>query len=151
MAVKKTDTENEATTENLIYGVEPYDEGAKEEYMNEKQIAHFRNILQSWLDSLFAEISKTINVMQDEYENLPDLNDRASQETDMSLELRSRDRERKLLKKINSTLTRLDSDEYGWCERCGIEIGIRRLEARPTAELCVDCKTLEEIKERQMN
>lgn len=155
MAVKKvkasSETTTEKTTENLIYGVEPYIEGAKEEYMNEKQVAHFRTILESWRDSLFAEISKTINVMQDDYENLPDLNDRASQETDMSLELRSRDRERKLLKKINNTLTRLDSDEYGWCERCGVEIGIRRLEARPTAELCVDCKTLEEIKERQMN
>ncbi len=151
MAVKKANAQNENSTENLIYGVEPYIEGANEEYMNEKQITHFRNILESWRNSLFAEISKTINVMQDEYENLPDLNDRASQETDMSLELRSRDRERKLLKKISSTLLRLDADDYGWCERCGVEIGIRRLEARPTAELCVDCKTLEEIKEKQMN
>ena len=80
----------------------------------------------------------------------PDPNDRASQETDMSLELRNRDRERKLLKKIDQTVARVDNDDYGWCDRCGIEIGIRRLEARPTAELCVDCKTLDEIKERQM-
>jgi len=135
MAVKKADELNENSTENLIYGVEPYAESAKEEYMNENHIAHFRNILESWRNSLFVEVSKTINVMQDEYENLPDLNDRASQETDMSLELRSRDRERKLLKKINSTLLRLDADDYGWCERCGVEIGIR----------------LEEIKEKQMN
>ncbi|MFT6724225.1 MAG: DnaK suppressor protein, partial [Arenicella sp.] len=82
--------------------------------------------------------------------NHPDPNDRASQETDMSLELRNRDRERKLLKKIDQTISRVNSDDYGWCDRCGIEIGIRRLEARPTAELCVDCKTLNEIKERQM-
>lgn len=144
MAAKKEE-------DNLIYGIAPYKEKAKEEYMNEKQIAHFRTILESWRNNLFDEVSKTINVMQDEYVNLPDLNDRASQETDMSLELRNRDRERKLLKKINSTLARLDNDDYGWCERCGVEIGIRRLEARPTAELCVDCKTLEEIKEKQMN
>ena len=150
MSVKKN-TEEKNASENLVYGIEPYVESTNEEYMNEKQLTHFRSILESWRDSLFAEISKTINVMQDEYENLPDLNDRASQETDMSLELRSRDRERKLLKKINSTLVRLDADDYGWCERCGIEIGIRRLEARPTAELCVDCKTIEEIREKQKN
>lgn len=144
MAVKKEE-------DNLIFGITPYKEKAKEKYMNENQIAHFRAILEAWRNNLFDEVSKTINIMQDEYINLPDLNDRASQETDMSLELRNRDRERKLLKKINGTLTRLDNDEYGWCERCGVEIGIRRLEARPTAELCVDCKTLEEIKEKQMN
>lgn len=137
-------------TDQLIHGIEPYVEKPKEEFMNESQQAHFRNILLAWKESLLDEVSKTIHLMQDENINHPDPNDRASQEMDMSLELRNRDRERKLLKKIDSTVLRLDSDEYGWCERCGIEIGIRRLEARPTAELCVDCKTLNEIKERQM-
>jgi len=135
--------------ENLIFGVAPYQAKKKEEYMNEDQVEHFRQILNNWRAELFEEVSKTINVMQDEYSNLPDPNDRASQETDMSLELRNRDRDRKLLKKIVSSISRLDIDEYGWCDRCGIEIGIGRLEARPTAELCIDCKTLEEIKEKQ--
>lgn len=118
--------------------------------MSPKQIEHFRSILLAWKHNLLDEVSKTIHLMQDENINHPDPNDRASQETDMSLELRNRDRERKLLKKIESTITHLDNGDYGWCERCGIEIGIRRLEARPTADLCVDCKTLNEIKERQM-
>ena len=136
-------------SEDLIFGVTPYKAKKSEEYMNEDQIEHFRKILNNWRAELFEEVSKTINVMQDEYSNLPDPNDRASQETDMSLELRNRDRDRKLLKKIVSSISKLDTDEYGWCERCGIEIGISRLEARPTAELCIDCKTLEEIKEKQ--
>lgn len=134
---------------NLIFGITPYKAKKNEEYMNEKQVEHFKQILNNWRIELFEDVSKTINVMQDEYSNLPDPNDRASQETDMSLELRSRDRDRKLLKKIVSSISRLDIDEYGWCDRCGIEIGIGRLEARPTAELCIDCKTLEEIKEKQ--
>lgn len=136
--------------DNLIHGIEPYNEKAREKYMNPKQTDHFRDILVAWKHNLLDEVSKTIHLMQDENINHPDPNDRASQETDMSLELRNRDRERKLLKKIDSTIARVDSNDYGWCDRCGIEIGIRRLEARPTAELCVDCKTLNEIKERQM-
>ena len=145
MATQSTTKKNE----DLIFGVTPYKAKKSEEYMNEDQIEHFRQILNNWRAELFEEVSKTINVMQDEYSNLPDPNDRASQETDMSLELRNRDRDRKLLKKIVSSISKLDTDEYGWCERCGIEIGISRLEARPTAELCIDCKTLEEIKEKQ--
>jgi len=141
---KKTEQDS-----NLIFGVAPYKAKKSEEYMNEKQVAHFRQILENWRAELFVDVSKTIHVMQDEYSNLPDPNDRASQETDMSLELRSRDRDRKLLKKIVGAISRLDIDEYGWCERCGVEIGIGRLEARPTAELCIDCKTLEEIQEKQ--
>lgn len=136
--------------DNLIHGIEPYNAKAREKYMNPKQVDHFRNILVAWKTNLLDEVSRTIHLMQDENINHPDPNDRASQETDMSLELRNRDRERKLLKKIDSTISRVDSDDYGWCDRCGVEIGIRRLEARPTAELCVDCKTLNEIKERQM-
>jgi len=147
---KKKAVNKELNPDQLIHGIEPYKEKAKEEYMNENQVEHFRNILVAWKTNLLDEVSRTINLMQDENINHPDPNDRASQETDMSLELRNRDRERKLLKKIDQTIARVDGDDYGWCDRCGIEIGIRRLEARPTAELCVDCKTLNEIKERQM-
>lgn len=138
------------SSDNLIHGIEPYKIKAREKYMSPAQTKHFRNILLSWKTNLLDEVSRTIHLMQDENINHPDPNDRASQETDMSLELRNRDRERKLLKKIDATVARVDIDDYGWCDRCGIEIGIRRLEARPTAELCVDCKTLNEIKERQM-
>ena len=95
------------------------------------------------------EVDRTMHHMQDEAANFPDPNDRASQESDFTMELRTRDRERKLLKKINEALDLLDEDEYGYCESCGIEIGIRRLEARPTATLCIDCKTLDEIREKQ--
>jgi len=88
--------------------------------------------------------------MRDEPDNPPDPNDRASQETDMSLELRSRDRERKLIKKIDESLARMETGDYGYCDVCGVEIGLDRLEARPTAELCIDCKTLDEIREKKM-
>ena len=130
-------------------GLEPYQEQPGEEYMNEKQRAHFRKILESWRNDLRNEVDRTKTHMQDEAANFPDPVDRASQEEEFSLELRTRDRERKLLKKIIQSVGKIDDDEYGYCESCGIEIGIRRLEARPTAELCIDCKTLDEIKERQ--
>ena len=96
------------------------------------------------------EVDRTVSHMKDEAANFPDPADRASQEEEFSLELRTRDRERKLIKKINDTIDKIESDDYGYCEACGIEIGIRRLEARPTATLCVDCKTLAEIKEKQV-
>ena len=153
MATKKAakqDTNSVTKPDQLIHGITPYKEKAREKYMNPNHVVHFRNILIAWKTNLLDEVSRTIHLMQDENINHPDPNDRASQETDMSLELRNRDRERKLLKKIDQTIKRVDEDDYGWCDRCGIEIGIRRLEARPTAELCVDCKTLNEIKERQM-
>ena len=88
--------------------------------------------------------------MQDEATVFADPNDRASQETDIAIELRNRDRERKLIKKIDETLSSIESGDYGFCNKCGVEIGIKRLEARPTATLCIDCKTLDEMKERQM-
>ncbi|MGK0375198.1 MAG: DnaK suppressor protein [Arenicella sp.] len=153
MATKKATKKITTTALNpnqLIHGITPYKEKASEKYMSPNHVDHFRNILVAWKTNLLDEVSRTIHLMQDETINHPDPNDRASQETDMSLELRNRDRERKLLKKIDQTIDRVDSNDYGWCDRCGIEIGIRRLEARPTAELCVDCKTLNEIKERQM-
>lgn len=127
----------------------PYQEKDGEEYMNDKQKEHFRSLLLSWKKELMEEVDRTVSHMKDEAANFPDPADRASQEEEFSLELRTRDRERKLIKKIDSTLELLGTDDYGYCEACGVEIGIRRLEARPTATLCVDCKTLAEIKEKQ--
>lgn len=145
MPRKKTVTNT--TLEKL--GIQPYKEKKGEEYMNDAQYEHFKVILSAWKKQLMEEVDRTVHHMQDEAANFPDPVDRASQEEEFSLELRTRDRERKLLKKILQSLGKIDDDEYGYCESCGIEIGIRRLEARPTAELCIDCKTLDEIKERQ--
>nr|WP_211198129.1 RNA polymerase-binding protein DksA [Permianibacter fluminis] len=117
--------------------------------MCEPQANHFRKILGAWKQQLREEVDRTVHHMQDEAANFPDQLDRAAQEEEFSLELRTRDRERKLLKKIDEALKQIDADEYGYCEQCGVEIGIRRLEARPTASLCIDCKTLAEIKEKQ--
>ena len=128
----------------------PYPIHKGEEYMNDEQVAHFRNILESWKRELMEEVDRTVHHMQDEAANFPDPNDRATQESEFTMELRTRDRERKLIKKIEESIKDLDSGEYGYCEICGVEIGIRRLEARPTATLCIDCKTLDEIREKQM-
>ena len=133
------------------YGLPPYEPEEGEEYMNERQKDHFREILQAWKRELMEEVDRTVHHMKDEASNFPDPNDRATQESDFSLELRTRDRERKLIKKIDDTIAKLDSDEYGYCSACGVEIGVRRLEARPTASLCIDCKTLDEIREKQMS
>ncbi len=130
--------------------IAPYQKKKDEEYMNDTQVAHFRNILLSWKRELMEEVDRTVHHMQDEAANFPDPNDRATQESEFSMELRARDRERKLIKKIDEALMNLDNDDYGYCEACGVEIGIRRLEARPTATLCIDCKTLDEIREKQM-
>ncbi len=118
--------------------------------MNDQQMDHFRKILQAWRNQLREEVDRTVLHMQDEAANFPDPVDRAAQEEEFSLELRNRDRERKLIKKIEKTLQRLEDDDFGFCDSCGVEIGVRRLEARPTADLCIDCKTLAEIKEKQM-
>lgn len=131
-------------------GIKPYVMKKGEKYMNKKQQEHFRTKLLAWKNELLNEITRTMTQMRHEPENPPDPNDRASQETDMSLELRSRDRERKLIKKIDEALQRLEAGDYGYCEVCGVEIGVERLEARPTADLCIDCKTLDEIREKQM-
>ncbi len=128
----------------------PYKPKAREEYMNPRQLAHFRSILDALKTELSKDIDRTVHTMQDEATIFADPNDRASQESDMALELRNRDRERKLIKKIEETIGRIDAGEYGYCDSCGIEIGLRRLEARPTATLCIDCKTLEEIREKQV-
>lgn len=133
-----------------LHGYSPYQEAPGEEYMNEKQSEHFRNLLQAWKSELMEEVDRTMSHMKDEASNFPDPADRASQEEEFSLELRTRDRERKLIKKIDKTLELVENEDYGFCDTCGVEIGIRRLEARPTATLCVDCKTLDEIKEKQL-
>ena len=127
----------------------PYEMKKGEDYMNTEQVEHFRELLNSWKAELMAKVDETVHHMQDEAANFPDPNDRATQESDFTMELRTRDRERKLIKKIEESINRLDNDEYGYCESCGIEIGVRRLEARPTATECIDCKTLNEIKEKQ--
>ncbi len=128
----------------------PYQPKADEEYMSKNQLKHFRQILNNWKSDLSNDIDRTVHTMQDEVTMFADPNDRASQESDMALELRNRDRERKLIKKIDETLRNIDAAEYGYCEGCGIEIGLKRLEARPTATLCIDCKTLDEMREKQV-
>lgn len=133
-----------------LAGVEPYQEKAGEEYMNEAQLLHFKKILTAWHEQIIEDTHRTVAHMQDEAANFPDPADRATQEEEFSLELRNRDRERKLMKKIEHTLNKLDTGDFGYCDSCGVEIGIRRLEARPTADLCIDCKTLAEIREKQM-
>ncbi|OBT17283.1 RNA polymerase-binding protein DksA [Vibrio sp. UCD-FRSSP16_10] len=133
-----------------IAGVEPYKETAGEEYMSPEQMAHFTKILGAWRSQLREDVERTVVHMQDEAANFPDPVDRASQEEEFSLELRNRDRERRLIKKIEKTMNKIVEDEFGFCDSCGVEIGIRRLEARPTADLCIDCKTLAELKEKQM-
>lgn len=128
----------------------PYAPKKGEEYMNSKQLAHFRKMLEMLKQDMLDDIERTVHTMQDEATVFADPNDRASQESDIALELRNRDRERRLVKKIDETLARIDSGDYGYCESCGVEIGLKRLEARPTATLCIDCKTLEELREKQL-
>ncbi len=127
-----------------------YKPKGKEEYMNPRQLAHFRSILEEQKRGLGQDIDRTVHTMQDEATIFADPNDRATQESDMSLELRNRDRERKLIKKIDETIALIDSGDYGHCDKCGVEIGLKRLEARPTATLCIDCKTLDELREKQV-
>ena len=146
----KTKKKTSKSSVNVLHGVAPYVISKGEEYMNEKQQEHFKLILKAWRLELMEEVDRTVSHMKDEAANFPDPSDRATQEEEFSLELRTRDRERKLIKKIDKTLIRIEEDDYGFCDQCGIDIGVRRLEARPTAELCVDCKTLDEIREKQI-
>ncbi len=135
--------------ELLTRNTPPYVPKKGEKYMNPRQRAHFKSVLEALKGELSKDIDRTVQTMQDEATVFADPNDRASQESDMALELRNRDRERKLIKKIEETIARIDADEYGYCSNCGVEIGLKRLEARPTATLCIDCKTLDELRERQ--
>jgi len=128
----------------------PYVAKKGEEYMNSKQLGHFRKILEALKEELRDDIVRTVHTMQDEATVFADPNDRASQESDIALELRNRDRERKLIKKVDESLALIEAGDYGYCDSCGVEIGLKRLEARPTATMCIDCKTLEEIREKQV-
>lgn len=127
----------------------PYQPAKNEEYMSDEQIAHFRQILLDWKAQLIDEADRTKSYIQDESSAMPDINDRATQEEEFALALRTRDRERKLIRKIDKSLAEIEGGDYGFCQTCGVEIGLRRLEARPTATQCIDCKTLAEMKERQ--
>jgi len=119
------------------------------DYMNEDQLAFFKARLQHMEHELLANADQTVEHLHDNV-IVPDPADRATIEEEHALELRTRDRERKLIKKIDESLQNLERGDYGFCETCGIEIGIRRLEARPTATQCIDCKTLDELRERQV-
>ena len=147
-SAKKKQVSKAAAAEGLS-SFTPYKQKRGEEYMGDQMKGHFKALLISWKKELMEEVDRTVHHMQDDAANFPDPNDRASQESEFTLELRTRDRERKLIKKIDESITLLDEDEYGYCESCGVEIGVRRLEARPTATLCIDCKTLDEIREKQ--
>ena len=135
--------------DSLLGYVEPYETVKNEEYMSKAMRKHFIQILDQWKKNLMEEVDRTVSHMKEEAANFADPADRATQEEEFSLELRTRDRERKLIKKIDKTLEAIESDDYGFCETCGIDIGLRRLEARPTATQCVDCKTLDELREKQ--
>jgi DnaK suppressor protein len=127
-----------------------YTPSAKEEYMNSKQLAYFRNKLVTWRDELIEESRETISNLQGEVRDVGDEAERATRETENSLELRTRDRYRKLINKINKTLDRLDDGDYGYCEETGEEIGLKRLEARPIATLCLDAQERWELRQKQM-
>jgi len=133
----------------FLASIKPYALKKNEKYMNAKQKQHFQDILSSWREQLQIEQDRTADKIQKNVSHFPDESDRATHEEEFTLELRTRERERKLLSKINESIDDLKSDDYGYCASCGIEIGIRRLEARPTATRCIDCKTIEEIHERQ--
>lgn len=141
-------TTTNSDTSDAVNAFTPYQEQEGEEFMNENQQTHFKGLLLAWKKELMEEVDKTVSHMKDDATNFPDPNDRASQEEEFALELRTRDRERKLIKKIDESLETLDAGDYGFCETCGVEISIRRLEARPTATQCIDCKELDERKEK---
>jgi DnaK suppressor protein len=151
-STKKIATNKRSSVEAVLgpIDVQPYYFKKNEDYMNKKQLAHFQRILLQWKEELMNDVDLTMHHMKDEASNYPDPVDRASQEEEFSLELRTRDRERKLLKKIDETLMRISDQNYGYCDDCGAEIGIRRLEARPTAIQCIECKTIAEIREKQI-
>jgi len=148
-ATKKVAKKIMSTNASSYVNYTPYKAKRGEEYMGPQQVEHFRELLLGWRKQLMEEVDRTVHHMQDDAATFADPNDRATQEEEFALELRTRDRERKLIKKIDESLAALKTGDYGYCEACGVEIGIQRLEARPTATLCIDCKTLDEIKEKQ--
>jgi len=148
-APKKASRKRSDVLSGPIHGIAPYKAQRGEHYMGKKQLAHFHAILSAWKNELMNEVDRTVHHMQDEAANFPDPNDRATQESEFGLELRTRDRERKLLRKITAALARIDEGTYGYCEETGEEIGLKRLEARPVATLCVEAQERRELAERQ--
>ena len=148
-AAKKTTITNPSDYDSFAKSFVPYKISKTEKYMNKSQHKHFINILNSWKNALDNDQEKTEKLIQQDQSNFPDSLDRASKEEEFMLELRKRERERKLISKIELSLKDIEDDLYGYCETCGVEIGIKRLEARPTATQCIDCKTVDEIKEKQ--
>jgi len=133
----------------FLKNFQPYKSKRSEKYMNKNQQKHFLFMLNAWKEALIEEQEKTEQLIQQDQSNFPDSLDRAAKEEEFMLELRKRERERKLINKIDLSIKDLDDNLYGYCESCGVEIGIKRLEARPTATKCIDCKTVDEIKEKQ--
>tara|TARA_A100001015_G_scaffold71389_1_gene79081 strand:- start:49 stop:597 length:549 start_codon:yes stop_codon:yes gene_type:complete len=146
--VKKS---NVATIANNKSKIAPYKLKKNEKYMSAAMRKHFIAVLLLWKEHLKEEMQKTFDHLRTKGETYADPIDRASQEEEFAFELRTRDRERKLINKIGISIEQIKNDEYGWCESCGDEIGVKRLEARPTATHCIDCKTLDEIKEKQLS
>jgi DnaK suppressor protein len=138
--------------ENLLAGprnVQAYVIKRGEQYMSKEQLEHFRMILRSWKQDLMLEVDRTVSHMKDEAANFPDPNDRATQEEEFSLELRTRDRERKLIRKIDEALARIEDGSYGYCLETGEPIGVKRLEARPVATLSLEAQERRERREKQ--
>ena len=148
---KKTALNQLKTVANNKSKIAPYKAKKNEKYMSAAMKKHFIAVLLLWREHLKDEMQKTFDHLKNKGETYADPIDRASQEEEFAFELRTRDRERKLINKIAISIEQIKNDEYGWCESCGEEIGIKRLEARPTATHCIDCKTLDEIKEKQLN
>jgi DnaK suppressor protein len=157
VAAKKTPTKKVAAKKtpqkiaNNKSKIAPYKSKKNEKYMSAAMKRHFVAVLLLWKEHLLDEMQKTFDHLRTKGETYADPVDRASQEEEFAFELRTRDRERKLISKIAVSLEKIKQDDYGWCDACGDEIGIKRLEARPTATHCIDCKTLDEIKEKQLN
>tara|TARA_Y100000992_G_C21253241_1_gene487073 strand:- start:234 stop:818 length:585 start_codon:yes stop_codon:yes gene_type:complete len=147
--VKKTLKTN--TVANNKSKIAPYKPKKNEKYMSAAMKRHFIAVLLLWKEHLLDEMQKTFDHLRAKGETFADPVDRASQEEEFAFELRTRDRERKLINKISTSIEKIKQDDYGWCDSCGDEIGIKRLEARPTATHCIDCKTLDEIKEKQLS
>jgi len=147
-ARKRTRSRSEVLS-GPLHGLQPYKPRRGEEYMSADQLEHFHQILSAWKRELMEEVDRTVHHMQDEAANFPDPSDRATQESEFGLELRTRDRERKLLRKIGAALNRIDEGTYGYCEETGEEIGLKRLEARPVATLCLEAQERRELAERQ--
>ena len=148
-ATKKTAVKK-STAKKRTSPISSYKGRKGEKYMSAAMKKHFNAVLIDWREHLKEEMQKTFDHLKNKGESYADPIDRASQEEEFAFELRTRDRERKLINKIAASLDQIKQDDYGYCYACGIEIGVKRLEARPTATHCIDCKTLDEIKEKQL-